>query len=204
MVTVLTSKFSFVQSLFKKQHQNMVREIIRPLSISPKLNSVVTEKQEENGVLDTYERAISALNSLQSNASTIAESVALRKHNVVSTRVQEAEKYMKRSGLDYNNLDRLSVIHVAGTKGKVSVGIDSLSKSTKTISFQGTTCAITESILRSCGFKTGFFSSPHLIHATERIRINGQPVSKDLFTKYFWKVYRNLDKKKVSPSSGRN
>jgi len=75
-------------------------------------------------------------------------------------------------------LDRLSVIHVAGTKGK------------------GSTCAMTESILRSCGLKTGFFSSPHLIQVTERIRINGKPVSKDLFTKYFWKVYRSLDKKK--------
>lgn len=116
MLTVLTSKLLFTQRLFIQQHQNMVRELIRPLS--SKLKNVVSEKQEVNVALDTYERAISALNLLQSNASTIAQSVALR-NNEAPNHVQEAEKYLKRSGLDYNDLDSLSVIHVAGTKGKV-------------------------------------------------------------------------------------
>lgn len=118
MLTVLTSKLLFTQRLFIQQHQNMVREIIRPLSISSKLKNVVSEKQEVKVTLDTYERAISALNLLQSNASTIAQSVALR-HNEAPNHVLEAEKYLKRSGIDYNDLDSLSVIHVAGTKGKV-------------------------------------------------------------------------------------
>uniref|UniRef100_A0A3Q2EIH4 tetrahydrofolate synthase n=1 Tax=Cyprinodon variegatus TaxID=28743 RepID=A0A3Q2EIH4_CYPVA len=40
-------------------------------------------------------------------------------------------------------------------------------------------------------------TSPHLVQVRERIRINGQPISKDLFTKYFWQVYGRLDETKV-------
>ena len=30
-----------------------------------------------------------------------------------------------------------------------------------------------ESILRSCGYTTGLFTSPHLVDVRERIRLNG-------------------------------
>ncbi|KFW74398.1 hypothetical protein N305_03036, partial [Manacus vitellinus] len=39
-------------------------------------------------------------------------------------------------------------------------------------------------------------SSPHLVQVRERIRINGQPISKDLFNKYFWLVYNRLEQTK--------
>jgi len=52
-------------------------------------------------------------------------------------------------------------IHVAGTNGKGSV------------------VAVAEAVLRASGYKTGRFTSPHLIHFNERIRINGKPVSED-------------------------
>ncbi|NWI86153.1 FOLC protein, partial [Pitta sordida] len=39
-------------------------------------------------------------------------------------------------------------------------------------------------------------SSPHLVQVRERIRINGQPISKDLFNKYFWMVYNRLEETK--------
>jgi dihydrofolate synthase/folylpolyglutamate synthase len=47
------------------------------------------------------------------------------------------------------------VIHVAGTNGKGSV------------------CAMAESIARAAGYRTGLFTSPHLVHYNERIKING-------------------------------
>jgi dihydrofolate synthase/folylpolyglutamate synthase len=53
---------------------------------------------------------------------------------------------------------RLGVIHVAGTNGKGSV------------------CAMLESVLRASGFKTGLYTSPHLIDFSERFRINGKQV----------------------------
>lgn len=48
------------------------------------------------------------------------------------------------------------VIHVAGTNGK------------------GSTSAMMERMLRAAGYKTGFFSSPHLHRFAERARVNGK------------------------------
>ena len=42
------------------------------------------------------------------------------------------------------------------------------------------------------GIGTGLFSSPHLIEARERIRIDGKPLSQNLFAKYFFQVYDKL------------
>ncbi|NXS52690.1 FOLC protein, partial [Brachypteracias leptosomus] len=42
-------------------------------------------------------------------------------------------------------------------------------------------------------------SSPHLVQVRERIRINGQPISKELFSKYFWLVYNRLEETKDPP-----
>ncbi|NXI92230.1 FOLC protein, partial [Psophia crepitans] len=39
-------------------------------------------------------------------------------------------------------------------------------------------------------------SSPHLVQVRERIRINGRPISKELFSKYFWLVYNRLEETK--------
>ncbi|NXA34759.1 FOLC protein, partial [Eudromia elegans] len=36
-------------------------------------------------------------------------------------------------------------------------------------------------------------SSPHLVQVRERIRIDGQPISKEQFSKYFWLVYNRLE-----------
>ena len=37
-----------------------------------------------------------------------------------------------------------------------------------------------------------FFSSPHLVEVRERIRINGRPLDKELFAKYFFQCYERL------------
>lgn len=52
-------------------------------------------------------------------------------------------------------------IHVAGTNGKGSVS--------HTLA----------AVLQSAGYKTGLYTSPHLVDFRERIRINGTPISKD-------------------------
>ena len=66
-------------------------------------------------------------------------------------------------------------------------------------SFQGSVCSLVESILRAHGLKTGFFSSPHLVSVTERIRLNGKPISENTFAEYFWRVFHRLDVEKESP-----
>ena len=51
------------------------------------------------------------------------------------------------------------IIHVAGTKGKGSVS------------------ALCASALTAAGYQTGLYTSPHLEDYTERIRVNGEPIS---------------------------
>ncbi|PSL39693.1 dihydrofolate synthase/folylpolyglutamate synthase [Labedella gwakjiensis] len=51
------------------------------------------------------------------------------------------------------------IIQIAGTNGKTS------------------TSRITESILRAYGLRTGLFTSPHFVSFTERITIDGEPIS---------------------------
>ncbi|MCH2378225.1 MAG: bifunctional folylpolyglutamate synthase/dihydrofolate synthase [Pedosphaera sp.] len=57
-----------------------------------------------------------------------------------------------------NPHDQLNIIHVAGTNGKGSV------------------CAMLESIYRRAGYKTGLFTSPHLVSFRERIQVNRELV----------------------------
>ncbi|XP_059619847.1 folylpolyglutamate synthase, mitochondrial [Phlebotomus argentipes] len=130
---------------------------------------------ESHSIVENYEEAVKTLNTLQSNAETIQQTV--RNSNESETlRFKETEKFLDRIGVPLERLDTLSVIHVAGTKGK------------------GSTCALVDSILQSHGIRTGFFSSPHLISATERIRLNGIPISEENFVKYFWRIYNQLRK----------
>ena len=56
---------------------------------------------------------------------------------------------------------RYQSVHIAGTKGKGSVA------------------AMVESCLRSAGYKTGLYTSPHLERFTERIRVNWNEIGED-------------------------
>jgi dihydrofolate synthase/folylpolyglutamate synthase len=58
-----------------------------------------------------------------------------------------------------NPHDKLKVIHVAGSKGK------------------GSTAALIASVLTHAGYKTGLFTSPHLITPRERCRIDDKLIS---------------------------
>ncbi|XP_041769149.1 folylpolyglutamate synthase, mitochondrial isoform X1 [Anopheles merus] len=127
-----------------------------------------------SSILDeSYENAISSLNSLQSNSSVLQDSI-LRKHSEDNKHINDTLKYLLRVGVSMDHLNKLAVIHVSGTKGK------------------GSTCAMIESILRSNGYRTGFFSSPHLVSVKERVRLNGMPLSRDKFRLYFWRIYKQL------------
>lgn len=58
-----------------------------------------------------------------------------------------------------NPQDKLKFVHVAGTNGK------------------GSFCAMTDSILRSAGYKVGLFTSPYIVRFNERMKINGESIS---------------------------
>lgn len=94
--------------------------------------------------------------------------------------------YWARLGHTPEDLDRLNVVHVAGTKGKGSV------------------CAFVASILGrhhqrrgqaadgqpASGklLKVGLLTSPHLVAVRERIRVGAAPLSEAAFARYFFEV----------------
>ena len=65
---------------------------------------------------------------------------------------------------------KFKTIHVAGTNGKGSVS------------------HMIASIFQSAGFKTGLYTSPHLIDFRERIRINGEMIGKEAVISFTEKI----------------
>ena len=61
---------------------------------------------------------------------------------------------------------RFPIIHIGGTNGK------------------GSTCAMLESIFREAGYKTGMYTSPHLLDQCERIQVNRENLPKDKALQY--------------------
>ena len=85
------------------------------------------------------------------------------------------ERVLQLSSIFGNPHKKLKhVIHIAGTNGK------------------GSTAHTLASILQSAGYKTGLFTSPHLVDFRERIRVNGYMIPKERVTE-FVKNYKALN-----------
>ncbi|CEJ89099.1 hypothetical protein VHEMI04982 [[Torrubiella] hemipterigena] len=87
-----------------------------------------------------------------------------------SRSIPETIDALKRAGYSTQDLARMRHIHVAGTKGKGSV------------------CAFATSILKRYT-DVGTFTSPHLTSPRERIALNGEPISQELFTASFFNLW---------------
>jgi dihydrofolate synthase/folylpolyglutamate synthase len=71
-------------------------------------------------------------------------------------------------------------IHLAGTNGK------------------GSCAAMLDSILRSHGYKTGLFTSPHLVNFRERVRVNGRMIPKPSLVRFVDQHRKELTRRKLS------
>ena len=74
---------------------------------------------------------------------------------------------------------KLKIVHVAGTKGK------------------GSTSAIIASVLTAAGFRTGLFSSPHLVRIEERMAVDGRMASPEEFVylmRRVWPAVEEMDR----------
>lgn len=70
--------------------------------------------------------------------------------------LSRTQELVRRLG---NPEKKLRFIHIAGTNGK------------------GSTAAMTASILRKAGYRTGLYTSPYIIRFNERMRVDGQDIS---------------------------
>lgn len=59
---------------------------------------------------------------------------------------------------------RYKIVHVTGTKGK------------------GSTATMIASVLQTAGFRTGLYTSPHLVHVEERIQVDRNNIDRDAMT----------------------
>lgn len=71
-------------------------------------------------------------------------------------------------------------VHVAGTNGK------------------GSTSHMLASIMQSAGYKAGLYTSPHLKEFTERIKINGEEISRDYVVDFVNRIRPAIEE--ISPS----
>jgi dihydrofolate synthase/folylpolyglutamate synthase len=81
-----------------------------------------------------------------------------------------------------NPHERLRIIHVAGSKGK------------------GSTSAMLASILRCAGYRTGLFTSPHLVRVEERIQVDNQLVTSEELTILLEDVRTAIEKFGLEPT----
>lgn len=82
------------------------------------------------------------------------ERAAITSYSGWELRLQRMRDLLARLG---NPQDKLTIVHVAGTKGK------------------GSTSAMIAAVLAAAGHRTGLFTSPHLERLEERIAIDGRP-----------------------------
>ena len=75
---------------------------------------------------------------------------------------EQSEPGLSRSyellGLLGNPQEKLKFVHIAGTNGK------------------GSTAAMLASVLQSAGYRTGLYTSPHLLRFHERMRVDGEEI----------------------------
>jgi dihydrofolate synthase / folylpolyglutamate synthase len=88
---------------------------------------------------------------------TIDYLYALQKHGV-KLALANTVRLMELMG---NPHKKFRSVHVAGTNGK------------------GSTSAFIAQMLMGAGYRVGLYTSPHLVSFTERIRINGKPISEE-------------------------
>lgn len=81
-----------------------------------------------------------------------------------------------------NPQDGTPIIHIAGSNGKGSV------------------CAYIASILAAAGYRTGRYTSPHLVSWTERICINDEPIDRQALWDVLQQVKAAIDPNKSSPT----
>ncbi|XP_017110619.1 folylpolyglutamate synthase [Drosophila elegans] len=142
----------------------------------------VEEKEEKSPEHLAYLDAIKQLNSYQVLEPISGRATTKSRRAEKDPVIEQTLECLEKTGFTKKQLKAIPVIQIAGSKGR------------------GSTCGIVESILRCHGVKTGVLCSPHLFLTSERIRIDGEPLSDVQFTELFWKINTDLVNMKPPPS----
>ncbi len=90
--------------------------------------------------------------------------------------LKNMKRLVKAADIDLNSF---KTIHVAGSNGK------------------GSTCAFIANILAEHGYRTGLYTSPHLVEPTERMQINGKKISEKRFAELCSRFRKLVKQKKL-------
>jgi dihydrofolate synthase/folylpolyglutamate synthase len=101
----------------------------------------------------------------------------LKEYEGMRPGLSRIKKFFKSIG---NPQDKFKAVHIAGTNGK------------------GSTAVFISEILKTGGYKTALYTSPHLIDITERIKINGENISSKIFNGLSKKYLERAVKYKLS------
>jgi dihydrofolate synthase/folylpolyglutamate synthase len=110
---------------------------------------------------------------------TIAYLFGLQKHGI-KLGLANSRALMEGMGDPHR---RFRSFHIAGTNGK------------------GSTAAFLAAMLRQAGYRVGLYTSPHLVHFTERIRIDGVPIAEEQVVSLAERV-RDASRRMVASEGG--
>ena len=97
--------------------------------------------------------------------------------------LDNVRRLMAASGLDVERpTGSARIIHVAGTNGKGSV------------------CALLDAGFRALGWRTGLYTSPHLVRFRERIRVNGEEIGEEAVARGLTELRRISEGFEVPPT----
>ncbi len=113
--------------------------------------------------IETYDQALDFIYSKIDFSFTKQQRYSEEVFNLDRMRI-----FMQQLG---NPQNTYKTVHVAGTKGKGSIS------------------AMIASTLLTSGYRTGFYSSPHMIDYTERIQVNGNPIPQEGFIRTINQMY---------------
>lgn len=110
---------------------------------------------------------------MEKNFDTLEEILYSHSNNKIIPGLERIQRLLSR--LD-NPQDKFQAVHIVGTNGKGSTG------------------AFISSALSAAGYKTGFYSSPHLESPGERLLINGQALGSDKWIRAAQEVVKVIPK----------
>ncbi|KEZ45913.1 Folylpolyglutamate synthase [Scedosporium apiospermum] len=156
----------------------------KPARLGAALNRSIYTRVEPS-----YSDAINLLNSTQAGF-RVLENRKRSGHVPGEESITQMKEWLRLLGYTPHDLNRLNVVHIAGTKGK------------------GSTSSFTSSILNQYRLspthtlsptKIGLYTSPHLTSVRERIRLNDVPISEPAFAAAFFHVWKALGLDSAEP-----